>query len=273
MCQFLSLCSDGAGKVYYFDKALRQKAPPQYHDSHTAIAEHFGFKGKYEDMLNKYEWNPFTRVLEVDNMPNKNDKDLVLAFCKSLDITTVIPFLIIKDIVDPSQVAHGLPPNMDELMSRGMDCYVRFGKLTTEFYPGNVFAPPNGISNYIRHSIRYKVGYAISRELKSKTQYTLRNLCSKVCCPFCALQNAHAAYLSSFIQGYVWNRLLNENYADIWADPTDSDNPTSPFQPLVDLWEQGLLLSYHNEMFVLCHASTGNIVRTVEHAEFRKLIG
>ena len=55
MCDFFSLNSDGKGKIMYFDWALREKCLSKelnYEpDSHTSIADFFGYKGKKEDSL------------------------------------------------------------------------------------------------------------------------------------------------------------------------------------------------------------------------------
>jgi hypothetical protein len=105
MCQFFSLVSDGNGKCYYLDAIergiLRENNPMEVSpDSHTYIAHHFGFKGKKEDKLNKWEYNPITQVLIKDQINAVDDFDQVEKFCKSLDFKTIVPELNIKPIVN-----------------------------------------------------------------------------------------------------------------------------------------------------------------------------
>ena len=70
MCRFFSLVSNGDGKPLYFDaerrKQIGKKELKYDADSHTSIADHFRFNGKKEDVLNKYEYNPITRVFDID---------------------------------------------------------------------------------------------------------------------------------------------------------------------------------------------------------------
>jgi len=105
MCNFFSIVSDGAGKPYYFDYNIRKKIIARelnYEtDSHTSIAEYYGFKGRDEDMLNKYEFNPLTKKFEIDGMPNKDDSLAIKEFCLNLDFKKIVPELIIKPIIHP----------------------------------------------------------------------------------------------------------------------------------------------------------------------------
>jgi hypothetical protein len=106
MCQFFSLVSNGDGKPLYFDAKIRKqilKGELSYEtDSHTSIADYFGFKGEKEDKLNKYEYNPLTKVFNIDQKNNpKDDSGEIKKFCESLDFKLIVPELIIKPIVHP----------------------------------------------------------------------------------------------------------------------------------------------------------------------------
>ena len=102
MCNFFSFRSDGAGQFYYLDAEQRKGIEKTNNpDSHTYIAEYYGFKGKDEDMLNAYEYNPLTREFNIDRMPNKDDSELAREWVKKLDFKTIVPELIIKPIINP----------------------------------------------------------------------------------------------------------------------------------------------------------------------------
>ena len=105
MCNFFSLVSTGKGVPMYFDWALRQKCLSReldYEpDSHTSIADYYGFKGEAEDKLNKYEFNPLTKKFIVDQINTTDDRDTIERFCMALDFKLIVPALIIKDIVNP----------------------------------------------------------------------------------------------------------------------------------------------------------------------------
>lgn len=105
MCQFFSLVSDGKGKVFYFAWPERKKILAgelnYIADSHTSIADFNGFKGKKEDSLNKYEYNPLTKEFTVDQTNTTNDSIKVEKLCKKLNFKKIIPALIIKPIINP----------------------------------------------------------------------------------------------------------------------------------------------------------------------------
>lgn len=103
MCNLFSFRSDGAGKFYYLNAEQRKKvlANGDNPDSHTYIAEYYGFKGKDEDMLNAYEYNPITKEFLIDRMPNKDDSKLAKEWVEALDFKTIVPKLIIKPIINP----------------------------------------------------------------------------------------------------------------------------------------------------------------------------
>lgn len=107
MCQFFSLISDWKGKIYYFDWPLREKCLKKeldYNpDSHTSIADYFGFKGKKEDSVNKYEYNPLTKVFKVDQLNTTDDSKDVENQCNKLDFSLIVPRLVIKPIIQPLQ--------------------------------------------------------------------------------------------------------------------------------------------------------------------------
>ena len=107
MCKFFSLVSDAKGNFYYFDWKQRQqiiqgKIKCESADSHTSIADYYGFKGEKEDKLNKYEYNPFTKVFTIDQINTHDDSKEVEAFCKKLNFKKeIVPVDFDKKIINP----------------------------------------------------------------------------------------------------------------------------------------------------------------------------
>jgi len=90
----------------YFDWESRKKCLSgelKYEpDSHTSIADHFGFKAEEEDGLNKYEYNPLTKKFTIDQLNAKNhDQIEAEKWVRALDFATIVPQLICKEIVHP----------------------------------------------------------------------------------------------------------------------------------------------------------------------------
>lgn len=109
MCNFFSFCSNGNSKWYYFDWVARQKVlsgelrfKP---DSHASIAEYFELN---EDKLNKYEFNPLTGKFVIDQINTTCDVQSAEAWVRGLDFKTIVPALIIKPIVNPSDIENAL---------------------------------------------------------------------------------------------------------------------------------------------------------------------
>src|SRR3989304_2906814 len=119
MCDFFSLVSDGKGKIFYFDHEVRKKILAEelnYElDSHTSIADYFGFKGEKEDLLNKYEYNPLTQKLVKDQLNAEDDSRSVKEQCKKLDFKEIVPELIIKPIVNPFKLPKVEKPTKKDL--------------------------------------------------------------------------------------------------------------------------------------------------------------
>ena len=93
MCKFLSCVSDGGGRIWYFDYEQRKSKVTMMdgtkigsYDSHTSIAHYYGFKGEREDLLNKWEYNPFTDNLTLDKQNTADDREAVHAALSKLDL-------------------------------------------------------------------------------------------------------------------------------------------------------------------------------------------
>ncbi|MFA5724515.1 MAG: hypothetical protein WC979_09750, partial [Candidatus Pacearchaeota archaeon] len=97
-------------KPLYFDAKIRKQiiakkkvngVSYESTDSHTSIADYFGHKGLDEDSLSKYEYNVWTKKIEIDHLGAKDDSKAIKDFCDNLDWTTIVPELKIKPIIHP----------------------------------------------------------------------------------------------------------------------------------------------------------------------------
>ena len=106
MCNFFTLVSKGDGIPLYFDYKIRKaiiekRSVYSSTDSHTSVADYYGFKGKLEDKLNKYEYNLLTKEFVIDQLNTRDDSKEIEKFCRKLDFKTIVPELIIHPIVNP----------------------------------------------------------------------------------------------------------------------------------------------------------------------------
>ncbi len=96
MCKFLSLVESDRHAFYLFTPeqriAHRKKPLTDKHgnaltmDSHASICAFYGLD---EDEVNKYEWTPYTRALDIDRKVFDVDKARVLAYLDGLDLHTI----------------------------------------------------------------------------------------------------------------------------------------------------------------------------------------
>ena len=84
MCDFFSAISDGKGKTLFFkiEDIVNQMAIgnlKQYNwNSHTSIADFYGLSAMQGDKWNKWEYNPGSKELKIDQLNTRNDKNKVL---------------------------------------------------------------------------------------------------------------------------------------------------------------------------------------------------
>ena len=114
MCIFFSVCSKGDGKLLYFNAKqraeLRKNNPKNYDpDSHTSIADFYGYTGAKEDDLNKYAYRPLDQKFIIDQINTIDDSKMIEEKIKQIDLSLVIPELIIKPIIHPFRVKRSNP--------------------------------------------------------------------------------------------------------------------------------------------------------------------
>jgi len=97
MCRFFSFCSIN-GKPLYFNAEQRRKIfnnegefKDRYclPDSHTSIASFYGYKGEREDLLNKYEYNPFAEEFTIDTIGKIDDSKEMEKWVRKLNFKAI----------------------------------------------------------------------------------------------------------------------------------------------------------------------------------------
>ena len=92
-------------------------------DSHTSIADFYGYKGEAEDQLNKYEYNPLLGQFTVDQINHKiNDSAEAEKWVRALDFKKAIAPLIIKPIIHPFKITPPeITPEVLELLKQNIN--------------------------------------------------------------------------------------------------------------------------------------------------------
>ena len=103
MCNFFSFVTDPINhpaEYYFFDWEYRKaNLEANDADSHSHICKKFNLR---EDVCNKYEYNPLTKVFEIDQINSeKDDSEAAKKWAKRLDFKSIVEPLIVKPIVNP----------------------------------------------------------------------------------------------------------------------------------------------------------------------------
>ena len=102
MCEFFSFVTEPEGRGnerFYFNWDQRKEDLTGEYDSHSTICKYFKLK---EDNCNKYEYNPLTKELQIDQINSDVDDSVqVEAWVEKLNWKKIIKPLIIKPIIHP----------------------------------------------------------------------------------------------------------------------------------------------------------------------------
>jgi hypothetical protein len=102
MCNFFSIVTEPenhGGRRFYFDWVYRKEHLTDDTDSHSRICKFFKLD---EDDCNKYEYNPLTKTMNVDQINSSiDDRVQVEQWFTELDFKTVVEPLVVKPIVNP----------------------------------------------------------------------------------------------------------------------------------------------------------------------------
>jgi len=231
MCKFFSLNSDGKGNPYYFDDKLRQKCLKKKlnysPDSHTSIADYFGFKGKKEDKMNKYEYNPLTKEFAIDQINVDDDSNILKKFCLNLDFKKIVPKLIIKPIIHPFN---------DKSITRVTKKDIELMKKWANVWD-SVRA---SVWDSVGDSVRVSVGVSVWASVWDSVRDSVRDSV------WDSVRDSVWAYTSSFFNLPKWKYIKHKV-------------GINPYQPLIDLWEKGLVPSYDGKIWRM-HGKEGKII-------------
>ncbi len=228
MCQFFSVVSDGKGKAYYFNAAIRRKTikhelPYESTDSHTSIADYFGFKGAKEDTLNKYEYNPLTKVFQIDRLNTTDDSKRIKAMCNKLDFKTIVPELVLKPIINPFKIA---PPK--RITKKHIGLLKKWASVRDSVWDSVGASVRDSVWASVRDSVWASVGDSVWASAWDSVGDSVWD----------SVWASVGAYISSFFNLPKWQGIKHKK-------------GISPFQSCIDLWEMGLVPSFDGKVWRL----------------------
>ena len=248
MCNFFSLVSNGNGKIMYFDHKIRKQIMSNKlsyeQDSHTSIADYYGYKGKMEDKLNKYEYNPLTKVFTIDQINTINDSQEVEKYCNNLDFKKIVPKLIVKPIINPLQIKR-----------KNTNVTGNEIKLLKEWAS-------------VRDSVRDSVWASVWASVGDSVWASVRDSV------WASVRDSVWALVRASVRDSVWASVRDSVWASVrdsvWASVGDSVwayyssffkiKYKYDFTSCIKLWEAGFVPSYDGEVWRLHSGKKANIV-------------
>ena len=117
MCNFFSFVTDPVNHLaeyFYFDWEYRKaNLDDDGVDSHSHICSHFKLT---EDVCNKYEFNPLTKMFTIDQINSRrDDSEAAEKWANRLDFKTIVEPLIIKPIANPFKLPKVEKPTDEQI--------------------------------------------------------------------------------------------------------------------------------------------------------------
>ena len=257
MCKFFSSVSDGKGKFMYFDSKLRKECLSgklNYEpDSHTSIADYFGYKGAKEDSLNKYEYSPLTKNFQIDQLNTKDDSEKIKDICLNLDFKKIVPELIIKPIVHPFQLN------------------------TTKVYKKDITLLKSWASVWdsVGASVWASAGASVRDSLWASVWASVRD----------SLWDSVWASVGASVRDSVWASVRVSVWDSVWGYEgslyklkrnewkyTEKIKTKGyPYQCLVKLWKQGLVPSFDGTTWRLHSGKNAKVIFEISQEELRRI--
>jgi hypothetical protein len=241
MCNFFSVVSNGDGKPLYFDyeirkKILKKELPYENPDSHTSTADYYGFKGKKEDKLNKYEFNPITGEFVIDQLNNPiDDSKEIEKFCRNLDFKTIVPELIVHPIINPFEDKHKTKVDETDLELLRKWASIR-DSVWASVWASVWDSVRASVWDSVLDSVWFSVRASVRDSVRASVWASVRD----------SVWDSVRAYISSFFNLQEWKYIKHE--------PGEN-----PFQPGIDLWNRGLVPSFDGKTWRL-HGKDGMII-------------
>ena len=242
MCHFFSLDSNGDGKPLYFDARIRSdivsgKSKYVNTDSHTSIADYFGFEGIKEDTLNKYEYNPLTKEFVINQLNNRDDSVEVKKFCQDLDFKTIVPELIIHPVINPFK-----DKNKTHVYKSDIELLKKWASVKTSVWASVKTSVRDSVVDSVRASVGASVWDPVWDSVWDSVVDSVR------------------VSVGASVWDSVWDSVWTSVGDSVWSYISSFfDIGENPFQSAIDLWNRGLVPSFDGIYWRL-HGKDGKII-------------
>ena len=233
MCNFFSFVTEPekhGGKRFYFDwKYRKEHLKDDNHDSHSSICEFYKLN---EDVCNKYEFNPLTKVFIVDQINSQVDDSIQAEdWVNKLDFKRIIEPLIVKPIINPFDL-----PKVEKITDEHIGLLKQWD------------------------SVRYVVGDALWSSVRASIWASVGASVGD------AVWSSIWASVGASIWASIWDSVGDSVGDSIWASVRDYSSSffnikyKYDFSPCVRLWESGLVPSFDGTTWRLHSGKSATVV-------------
>lgn len=248
MCTFFSFCEIN-GKYLYFNAEQRKKILNNegefkgldYNpDSHTSIADYYGYKGAKEDLLIRHEYNPLLSEFIIDQSnrffrTSRIGNSEAMKWVKSLDFKTIVPELIIKPFVNPFEIEPPqeiLPKHITLLKKWASARRLMEGLIWASVRASTLDSVGVSVIDSIGDSIEDLIADSIWITVGSSIWASVRD----------SSKNAVLDSIRESVRDSIWAYI--SSFFDVW-------NGENTYQSCIDLWEMGLVPAYDKKRWYL----------------------
>jgi hypothetical protein len=278
MCNFFSLLSDGAGKIFFFDYSIRDKIIKgkltvnnnkiNSTDSHTSIAVYFNLD---EDMMNKWEYNVFTKTLNKDTLNNKNDYEEVYKKVSEIDFKEIVPELIIKPDIHPFRDVPKVTKITEEHLKL-LNNWASVRASVCDYSVCDYSVCDYSVRDYVWASVRASVRASVWDSVWASVRASVWDSVWDSVCDSVWDSSVWDSVCDSVWASSVWDSSVRDSVWDsVWAYVSsyfdlkkwkyrEHEEWVNPFQSAIDLWKMGLVPSYDKKTWRLHSGKNADVV-------------
>ena len=249
MCNFFSFVSNGKGKYFYFDWAQRtdKNIKIDSFDSHSEICSHYRVDC---DKVNKYEYNPLTKVFKIDQINlKKDDSEYAELWVSKIDFKTIVEPLIIKKIINPF---------IDKRKLKVTEKDIALLKEWNSVWDSVRNSVGDSVRNSVRNSVWDSLWNSVGNSVGDSVWYSVWNSVGNSV--WDSVRNSVGDSVGDSVWYSVWD--------SVWA--YISSFFTTPHKydvsSCIKLWESGLVPSFDGKVWRL-HGYKGKTIYEMEKGE------
>ena len=245
MCKFFSFVTDPVNhpaEYYYCDWEYRKaNLEEDGADSHSHICSHFNLN---EDVCNKYEYNPLTKMFTVDQINSeRDDSEAAEKWANRLNFKEIVEPLIIKPIVNPLEL-----PKVEQVTDEQIGWLKDWSSVK------------DSVGNSVGASVRASVGNSVGASVRASVGNSVWNSVgdsvwdSVGASVWASVRNLVGASVGDSVGASVW--------ASVWAYVSTffAIDHKHDYSSAMKLWEAGLVPSFDGTMWRLHSGTNADIV-------------